>query len=588
VARPRSVLLALLMFCSAAAPGGIRSLLPVESNHDLRLPPPKIFVLAVAIEQYRNAPFHIPGIPEFHGKVASVLNAGRISETIKSKFPRSSVETTVLADSAATKDAIAEAVRQFARRSSAADMFIFSFSGATFIGTRPLHEELYLAPYGAQAGCFRGDGDCSKEPSLISGTLLYSWMTQLHAQRQVLLLDANATDTLLPVFENRWKKEACSVGPNAMKRMLIITNHTAGYDILAPAGPPVGALTFDFLHALSTGRASGIISAFWLQQQMYTLYGSQLKRSQVAAAGPARIELFGGDFILDGPAAGIKQTDLLLDSGLGPLCYESDDGDARGFAKAAAPPPTDPSEENQQPTNYAVLIATDHYTSWPKLSNPIFDADTIEHKLQDNYGFKVEHLYDPTRDQLRKKLDDLHTRPFNDGDQLVIFIAGHGDYDETNDIGYLVFPETPMDDHEHDREMNLQELRQRVDTIKAKHILLVMDSCFAGSLDPALGGAARGLYDPISLKELRRRSADKTTRYFLTSGGKEYVPDGTPGNHSPFASLFITALDKADISGGYLNLSQLPHYFERLATVPRAGNLGHNQDGADFFFVPTR
>jgi hypothetical protein len=145
-----------------------------------------------------------------------------------------------------------------------------------------------------------------------------------------------------------------------------------------------------------------------------------------------------------------------------------------------------------------------------------------------------------------------------------------------------------MGDHDHDQEMNLQELRQRVDTIKAKHILLVMDSCFAGSLDPALGGAARGVYDPISLKELRQRSADKTTRYFLTSGGKEYVPDGTPGNHSPFASLFIIALDKADSSSGYLNLSQLPHYFERLATTPRAGNLGHNQDGADFFFVPTR
>jgi Caspase domain len=233
-----------------------------------------------------------------------------------------------------------------------------------------------------------------------------------------------------------------------------------------------------------------------------------------------------------------------------------------------------------------VVIATDHYTKWPGLSNPIFDAEAIARKLQENYGFTVEHLYDPTRDQLRKKLDELHARRFNDGDQLLVFIAGHGDYDETNDIGYLVFHETPVGDPEHDQEMNLQELRQRIDTIKAKHIFLVMDSCFAGSLDPALGGAVRGQYDPIPLQTLRQRSADKTTRYFLTSGGKEYVPDGTPGNHSPFASLFITALDKADAPNGYLNLSQLPHYFERLATTTRAGNLGHNQEGADFFFVP--
>jgi hypothetical protein len=82
------------------------------------------------------------------------------------------------------------------------------------------------------------------------------------------------------------------------------------------------------------------------------------------------------------------------------------------------------------------------------------------------------------------------------------------------------------------------------------------------------------------------RTAEKKTRYFITSGGKEYVPDGTPGNHSPFASLFILALEKGSKPTGYLNLSQLPHYFERLGTIPRAGNLGHNEDGADFFFVP--
>jgi len=171
---------------------------------------------------------------------------------------------------------------------------------------------------------------------------------------------------------------------------------------------------------------------------------------------------------------------------------------------------------------------------------------------------------------------------------LFIFIAGHGDYDETNDIGYLVFEDSPAG-HDYDRAMALLELRQRIDTIPAKHILLVMDSCFAGSLDPEIGGAmSRGEYDLIPLGTLVKRSADKKTRIFLTSGSKEYVPDGRPGQHSPFAALFIGALQKSSVPDGYLSLAKLPQYFQRLSTTARMGNLGHNQSGSEFFFVPER
>lgn len=138
-----------------------------------------------------------------------------------------------------------------------------------------------------------------------------------------------------------------------------------------------------------------------------------------------------------------------------------------------------------------MLVASDNYKNWPHLSNPIFDAGTIEADLKKAYRFEVEHLFDPSKQELKIKLDELYQRHFGPDDQLFIFVAGHGDYDATNDIGYLVFDLVFKDSpsgHDYDSDMNLMELRSRIDTIPANHILLVMDSCFAGSLDPEIGG----------------------------------------------------------------------------------------------------
>jgi hypothetical protein len=153
VARPPSVLFGLVIFWCTPALGGIRSIQnPNESNQ--YQPPRNIFVLVIGINQYQNQIQNgvrpSGGFPEFHGPEAAALDARRISETMKSKFPHSSVETVVLADSAATKSAIAESVGHFASRSSAADMFVFSFSGATYSDQKPPSGELYLVPYGAE------------------------------------------------------------------------------------------------------------------------------------------------------------------------------------------------------------------------------------------------------------------------------------------------------------------------------------------------------------------------------------------------------------------------------------------------------
>jgi hypothetical protein len=75
------------------------------------------------------------------------------------------------------------------------------------------------------------------------------------------------------------------------------------------------------------------------------------------------------------------------------------------------------------------------------------------------------------------------------------------------------------------------------------------------------------------------------TRKFLTSGGKQYVSDGIPGQHSPFAKAFIEALRYKGGRDGILTLSEITPFVEKLKITPRAGEFGDNAPGSDFVFV---
>jgi uncharacterized caspase-like protein len=553
-----------------------------EFPFDWRVPPPHVYVLAIGVDHYPSK-----GWTDLAGAVNDAEMLGAIFRSSELSGFHAQVE--VLTNEKATKEAIRATLQKWAQSANPEDLFIFSFSGhAATVGGKG--QESYLAPADAAAGC--ETRFCADDRTLISGSLLYSWMTQIRSRRQVLLLDASFSDRKFQVFESYWRREACNVGPDAMKRILLLTNHGGGDEQIGP-GKITGMLSFAAANALrgttqggsgsaqSAGLEIPLITAAGIQQSIYRHFIS------LGMKGEVRAELLGGDFVVSGPSGRVASPEeLLLDSGLGPVCYEDATSPSRGVSAVAANASESSATTSAAPKNYALLVASDNYKNWPRLSNPIFDAGTIEADLKKAYGFEVEHLFDPSRQELKTKLEELHQRQFGPDDQLFIFVAGHGDYDATNDIGYLVFKDSPAG-HDYDSDMNLMELRSRIDTIPAKHILLVMDSCFAGSLDPELGGVrGRGEYDPIPLETLVERSAAKKTRMFLTSGNKEYVPDGQPGHHSPFAALFINALEKKGSPDGYLSLAKLPQYFQRLSTAAHMGSLGHNQEGSEFFFIP--
>ncbi|MCK6618461.1 MAG: caspase family protein [Cyclobacteriaceae bacterium] len=241
-----------------------------------------------------------------------------------------------------------------------------------------------------------------------------------------------------------------------------------------------------------------------------------------------------------------------------------------------------------QRTDYALIIVTDKYENWPKLTNPVFDGRTIGRELETAFGFKVDIVENPTQDQIWAKLREYAEKKYMPLDQLFIFVAGHGHFDDTFKEGYLVVKESLINDAGNSTYISHNRLRNNINNIPCEHIFLTMDVCFGGTFDDAIAssrGAMESPYKEISQSEFITRKLAYKTRKYLTSGGKEYVSDGTPGHHSPFASRVIAALKSRGGNDGILSLNELLTYVEKLNPEPKFGKFGSDAPGSEFVFV---
>ena len=239
--------------------------------------------------------------------------------------------------------------------------------------------------------------------------------------------------------------------------------------------------------------------------------------------------------------------------------------------------------------DFALLFATDVYAEWNDLVNPVNDAKTIGQELRDNYNFDVEILENPTQDQILIKIREYAQKSYMEYDQLFIFFAGHGLYDEFLGQGYIVCSNSKRKDEAKSSYISHSVLRNAIDNIPTRHTLLMMDVCFGGTFDPIIArSGSRGaddLYDEITTSEFIKRKMRFKTRKYITSGGKSYVPDGRPGMYSPFASKLLAGLRSYGGRDDVITLPELYNWLEKLNPEPRAGSFGTDEPGSDFIFV---
>ena len=234
--------------------------------------------------------------------------------------------------------------------------------------------------------------------------------------------------------------------------------------------------------------------------------------------------------------------------------------------------------------DYALLFAVEDYDHWTKLHKPVSDAETIQHDLETLYGFETRLIKNPTQARILEAIREFAEMDYTDDDQLFIFFAGHGYFDNTFKGGYLVARDTqlPTEDIAMLSYVSHSVVRDIIDAMNCKHIFLVLDTCYSGTFDRLIamrGNIANRLPQQLTAGDISRKF-QYTTRWYLTSGGKEIVYDA-----SPFVHQFLEALRSKGGSDNILTIDEILSYVRKLVKPkPRASGFGSDEPGSDFLF----
>lgn len=231
---------------------------------------------------------------------------------------------------------------------------------------------------------------------------------------------------------------------------------------------------------------------------------------------------------------------------------------------------------------YALVIGNNKYRKLTSLKTAVGDAKAVARVLTTQYGFNVRLLLNATRADMIGALTRLRAK-LTVNDNLLIYYAGHGDLDKITRQGYWLPVDADFDVPTN--WVSNDDITVMIRGIGAKHIMVVADSCYSGTL---VRSAQTNLRTAVARRAWLERISKKRTRTALVSGGLEPVLDSGGGDHSVFAKAFLDALreNRGVLEGQALfdaikrpvvvNSDQTPEYSD----IRRAGH-----DGGDFLFV---
>lgn len=228
---------------------------------------------------------------------------------------------------------------------------------------------------------------------------------------------------------------------------------------------------------------------------------------------------------------------------------------------------------------YALIIAVNTYNdpALPSLDHPVTDATFLYSTLMGNYTFDPENislLRDATRADIIRALDRLSFQ-LSPQDNLLIFYAGHGYWDEIKETGYWL-----PSDAEQSSSVNWirnSTIQDYIDDINTRHTLLITDACFAGAIFKT-----RGAFQDASIAVNKLYSL--SSRKAMTSGNLKEVPD-----KSVFIEYFLKRLldnQKKYISSGELYNSFREAVLNNSPNIPLYGVIQDAGDeGGEFIFI---
>jgi TPR repeat protein/uncharacterized caspase-like protein len=193
-------------------------------------------------------------------------------------------------------------------------------------------------------------------------------------------------------------------------------------------------------------------------------------------------------------------------------------------------------------TYHALIIGNNSYAEYPKLETALNDANAMEKVLREKYGFRTTLLSNATRYDILAALNKLREE-LTAEDNLLIYYAGHGEVDEASNRGFWLPVDAKQDDPR--TWISNVSISDILNTIKSNHVMVVADSCYAGTLSVAALPRVDETISEDMQREWIAAMLKARARMVLTSGGVAPVMDGGGDGHSLFARAFLETLNNS-------------------------------------------
>ena len=521
----------------------------------------RIFIIAVGIDNYKSSSMpHFKYAVTDAEKFMALFDSTRLTFETDSRTGKKIKRDTIiykklLINSNATKHIINQAFQDVSKLAKADDIFVFYFTGFGYAYKIEEKEYPYLFTTEFNQNI---NSDFEKfDIGAISPWELNAWLNQIQCRKQLIVSDVCSGKS----FFNLLFRGNLDLLKLEKKERIFIGAPNMSYEIPSIRGAYLTYCLSNIPDSISILKLFDKNNHWKID---YELYKIKLQTEGVMKGWNVDFKIY-------------YESDLLEYYNF----FNTKNGNNRGVSPFISTKQT--QKRTVKINNYALIIGTDDYNDFSQLSNPVLDAKTISNELSSNYNFQTLLLINPTKLEIEKALEKISIIDFDSLSQLLIFVAGHGMYDELTKEGYIVPSDAKINDNLfRNSYISHSNMRNIINGFECKHTLIMLDVCFGGTFDKKMRSSPTNKYKDIELSELINRKMKYKSRLYLTSGGKEYVPDGRPGHHSPFASKFLDFLRQGN---KIYTFSALNNYIEKVIPEPRAGNFGDNQPGGDFLFI---
>ncbi len=192
---------------------------------------------------------------------------------------------------------------------------------------------------------------------------------------------------------------------------------------------------------------------------------------------------------------------------------------------------------------YALVIGNNEYRNYPELKTAVNDARRVASLLESRYGFESLLITNADRYTVLSAINEIKGK-LSANDNLLIYYAGHGEIEASTQQGYWL----PVDAEKGNTAnwISNTAITDLLNTIKARHIMVVADSCYSGSMTRSSIPRLNTQMNEQHLQKWLKLMTKTRSRTVLTSGGLGPVLDSGGGEHSVFARVFLNELETGD------------------------------------------